>query len=420
MTRPMTLLSATYVIARRDFLAIVATPTFLLFLLAPLFFISLSAIGGMSAAQLATNAGSTELIMAQVPAGERAAFIATDARLRQLTGGPGRTPRLIVMTDTSAHREAMTSAALNPEVQAILTGNAAAPTIAEREPRSTAGRYLTLLADTVARAGAGPAARAVTISEPSMTQLGSANRTGRAAQIGLGYGAVFILFLLILMLGGQTVGTLAEEKGNKVIEILAAAVPMESVFYGKLIGMLGVALLFIAFWGGILALGGSIAMSQLGVPTEMLATVQPALGWPLFLLLALAYFLMGFMLLGAVFLGLGALASSVREIQMLSLPITLFQVGMFTLGSMAANVPGSQIATIAAWLPWSSPYAMAARGATDAALWPHALALGWQALWLVASVAVAVRLFRYGVLRSGPLFSWRRAKAQTASVAKQD
>src|SRR3546814_10193851 len=41
---------------------------------------------------------------------------------------------------------------------------------------------------------------------------------------------------------------LAEEKGNKVIEILAAAVPLESVFLGKLLGFLGVAVLFIAFW----------------------------------------------------------------------------------------------------------------------------------------------------------------------------
>jgi ABC-2 type transport system permease protein len=188
----------------------------------------------------------------------------------------------------------------------------------------------------------------------------------------LGYGAVFITFLLILMLGGQTVGTLAEEKGNKVIEILAAAIPMESVFYGKLIGMLGVALLFIGFWGGVVAIGGSAVVSQFG-GADGLASVAtaPAVGWPLFLLLALAYFLMGFMLLGAVFLGLGALASSVREIQMLSLPITLFQVGMFTLGSIAANLPGSTAALVAQWLPWSSPYAMIARAARDPALWPH-------------------------------------------------
>src|SRR3546814_19187722 len=44
---------------------------------------------------------------------------------------------------------------------------------------------------------------------------------------------------------------MAEERANKVIEVLAAAVPLESVFLGKLIGMFGVAMVFIAFWGTI-------------------------------------------------------------------------------------------------------------------------------------------------------------------------
>ena len=47
--------------------------------------------------------------------------------------------------------------------------------------------------------------------------------------------------------------------------------------------------------------------------------------------------------LGAVFLGVGAQAATVREIQMLSLPITIFQVGMFSLSTAAASAPGSSL-----------------------------------------------------------------------------
>src|SRR3546814_2869895 len=50
------LLRTIFVVARRDFLAIVATPTFLLFLLAPLFMIGMGAIGGFGASQLADSA----------------------------------------------------------------------------------------------------------------------------------------------------------------------------------------------------------------------------------------------------------------------------------------------------------------------------------------------------------------------------
>ncbi len=412
----MNRLRATFVVARRDFVAIVATPTFLLFLLAPLLMISLSGIGGLTASLLADNAGASERIIAAVPEAERLAFAAEDARLRTLISGQPPA-RLIVMPADGPHGSALAAARRNPEVLAILTGSAAGPVIAERDVGGAAGRYLTLLADSVARGGVVGGA-----NQPRRESLGNAAGSSRSTQAALGYGVVFVIFLLILLLGGQTVGTLAEEKGNKIIEILAAAVPMESVFYGKLFGMLGVALLFILFWGTISGIGGAIAFDQLGPRMDPLLATSPAIGWPLFLLFALIYFLMGFMLLGAIFLGLGALASSVREIQMLSLPITLFQVGMFSLGSAAANLPGTTIATIAQWLPWSSPYAMAARGATDAALWPHVLALGWQAGWLVLSIAIAVRLFRFGVLRSGPLLPWlaRRKPAPVAGVGETD
>lgn len=395
---------AAMVVARRDFLAIVATPTFLLFLLAPLLLMALSGLGGIGATLLADNASANQRIVAAVPAHERAAFVNEDVRLRELVSG-FPPPRLIVVPDDPRHGGTLAAARRDPEVLAILTGSAARPVIAEREQGSAAGRYLTLLADAVARGGMPRDA-----SEPRRETLGSSAGSSRSVQAAIGYGAVFVIFLLILLLGGQTVGTLAEEKGNKIIEILAAAIPMESVFYGKLIGMLGVALLFMLFWGVLGAIGGLVALNQFGAAANDLLTARPATGWAMFLLLGLAYFLMGFMLLGAVFLGLGALASSVREIQMLSLPITLFQVGMFSLGSAAANLPGSSVATFAQWLPWSSPYAMAARAATDASLWPHVLALAWQAAWLVLSVAVAVRLFRFGVLRSGPLLPWLKRR----------
>jgi ABC-2 type transport system permease protein len=188
---------------------------------------------------------------------------------------------------------------------------------------------------------------------------------------------------------------LAEERSNKVIEILAAAVPLEAVFLGKLLGLLGVAFLFIGFWGVI----GFQALSFL--PAEPLANFAPTGGLPAFAALFLIYFVMAFLLFGAVFLGVGAQAGSQRELQMLTLPITLFQVAMFGLASAAAGAPDTGLGEAAAVFPFSSPFAMAARAATGAPGWQHAAALAWQALWLAATIAIAARLFRRGVLKSG-------------------
>ena len=76
--------------------------------------------------------------------------------------------------------------------------------------------------------------------------VGAASGKGQAA-----FFTVFGIFFLTLLLAGQAVGTMAEERSNKVIEVLAAAVPLESVFLGKLLGMFGVAVLFVAFWGTV-------------------------------------------------------------------------------------------------------------------------------------------------------------------------
>jgi ABC-2 type transport system permease protein len=408
----MNLFSQALVIARRDFVSIVATPTFLLFLLAPLMMIGFGAIGGMTAGGLAETAGKQERIVAVVPEAERAAFAAVDARLRKVSGGRSGPPMLVVMPASADHADSVADMRGDADVLAILEGNAAAPRIAVRGEDSFEGRYLATLAETVAREGVDTASRTGPASMPRFTTI-AASSSGRAAQTGLGYGAVFAIFLLTLILASQSVGMLAEEKSNKVIEILAAAVRLEAVFFGKLIGMLGVALLFVGFWATLIGAGLATAISQM--PPDAAAALQltPAIGWPLFLGFGLLYFFAAFLLLGAMFLSVGAQAATVREIQMLSMPITFFQIGMFALSTAAANNPGSMVATVAQIVPWSSPFAMAARGATDASVLPHLLALGWQALWLAITIAVGVRLFRAGVLRSGGSW-WPWAKRAPA------
>ena len=409
-------LRSLFVIARRDFLAIVATPTFLLFLLAPLFMVAMGLAGGVGASQLADSArGAGRIVVVATPA-DVAALQAADKRLRDATGR--QPPALDIRVATPANADPVAIAReKGSDTYAVMTGPLAAPHIVEREQDSGAGRYLVSLAGDVLRERASGPLPTVKASFEALSSGG----TSIAVQQSLGFSAVFVIFLLTLLLAGQTVSSLAEEKGNKVIEILAAAVPLESVFLGKLLGFLGVAVLFIAFWV-VLALGGGLITAVLMDPGSLAATdsaakaaaalsAAPATGWPFFLGIGFVYFILSFLLLGAVFLGVGAQAASVREIQMLSLPITIFQVGMFSLSAGAASAPGSSLAKFAQIFPFSSPLAMAARAATDDAKAVHLLALGWQAIWVALVIYLSVRLFRAGVLsgRSNWKF-WGRRK----------
>ena len=136
------------------------------------------------------------------------------------------------------------------------------------------------------------------------------------------------------------------------------------------------------------------------------ALPAPAVGWTAFLALVLVYFAMSYLLIGGVFLGIGAQASTVREVQTLSMPVTMAQVVIFGLASLGVGKPDSKEAIAAALFPLSSPFAMIARAAEQGALWPHLLALAWQALWVALILKLASAMFRRSVLKSGPAWRW--------------
>ncbi|WP_294297517.1 ABC transporter permease [uncultured Sphingomonas sp.] len=400
----------TMTVARRDLIATVFTPTFLIFLLAPLIMMSFGAVGGMGAA---TMAGSSIGKMRVAVVGEPATWAAlqtADRQVRPMFRRSEAPPQLILVTPGADPAKSATDAMRRKDVEvtATLYGPLGAPTVLYAANAGRSASYLAALAETairVERTGVAPLSQVTKVEFKA-----GATRTTISGSNQAAFFAVFGLFILTLMLAGQAVGTMAEERSNKVIEILAAAVPLESVFLGKLIGMFGVAVLFVAFWGTIVVNVGQMLPASLA---RAFADVGPAVG-PVFPLLFLAYFTMAYLLLGAVFLGVGAQASTPREIQMLSLPITIFQVAMFGLSQAAASQPDSMVARIAEILPFSSPFAMAARAANRPEIWPHLLALGWQALWVGLTVWLGARLFRRGVLQSGSPAFWKRKRAAAA------
>jgi ABC-2 type transport system permease protein len=386
----------TLTIARRDFIATVFTPMFLFFLLAPLIFASFSLIGGLGATSVAQGAADRERLVA-IAGGEDATLLRrADERLRTLFPKDGAPATLAVETpEADPIRQARAALdARDHDVDAALAGPLDAPHIFYGPSAGRSADYLAALADAALaarHAGSAPATVPVKIEVARQRST----LTGRRAA---GFMAVFGVFFLTLLLAGQAVGTMAEERSNKVIEVLAAAVPLESVFFGKLLGMFGSAVLFILFWGTIAAQIGHVLPPE---AAQAIAELQPAVGWPMFVVLCCCYFTMAYLLLGSVFLTIGAQASTIREIQMLSLPITFTQLGMFALASAGAAHPGGWVAIASQAFPFSSPFAMAARAANTPGLAWHFVALLWQALWVAVMITIGARWFRRGVLKSG-------------------
>ncbi len=395
------LLRAAFVIARRDFTATVLSRTFLLFLLGPLFpFLMVGVFGAATAPMSATES---------LPVG----VVATPAEFQKMeqargqlqdTFGPLGVVKLKRIDPAGSSRAQGTRQTGRPGYVAVLEGGLANPQLyGSVSAQSGIAKQLRLMIGQ-GRQTAGsaqPVHLPVMQTNPSPTapNAGGQDFTARAGQS--------LLFLLTILLAGMLLSQLIEEKSNKVIEVLAAAVPVDAIFLGKLLAMLAASLAGIAVWAAV----GAAAL-EIFAPNGLGALPPPAVGWPLFVLFGVIYFAMSYLLLGSIFLGIGAHASSAREVQTLSMPVTMAQVVIFAIASIAIGNPNGKGALGAMFFPLSSPYVMIARAGELPDLWIHGLAVVWQLLWVALFLRIASSIFRKNVLKSGPSRASRRKVAR--------
>ena len=380
------LLRASWVIARRDFAAIIFSKAFFFFLLGPVFPLAIGVAAGSIGGQVARDIDRPRFALVMAAPDREAALSARAALAGQL--GEARVP-VLVATD-AATPERLLDARQGTRFLGVLSGSLANPELIGTA--SEIERWQGPLGLLIERARDGATAAPVGLATRIVAQSSGSQQQARlmTAQVGQA-----LLVLLTMLLAGMVLSNLVEEKTNKIIEILAAAVPIDAIFLGKLFAMLAMAMIGIACWA-VLALG-AITLAGNGLP----ALPPPATGWPLFLALGVAYFAMAYLLLGSLFLGIGAMATTVREVQTLSMPATMGQLLFFFLASFSVTRLGEPIELFAAIFPFSSPFAMLARAAQQEVIWPHLLALGWQFAWVLLLIRFGARLFRRNVLKSG-------------------
>ena len=395
----MSKLRGAFVIGRRDFSATVLSKTFLFFLVGPLLPLLFGAIFGGIGASVAKSRERPVVAVIAPPAD----FARLAAARERLTGAidPDRVIRLArfdPQADLAAQQKRLLGTR-EPPVQAVLSDVSGRPQLigSVRPDGTTAGQLRLILADATAEQD--PPRLAVTRTESSSGSLSRGHAvTGQIGQM--------ILFFLTLLLSTMLLSQMVEEKSNKIIEVVAAAVPIESLFVGKLFAMAAASLLGLVVWAA--AGAGVIASLNAGG----LATLpQPAVGWAAFLGLSATYFAMNYLLFGAVFLTIGAQASTVREVQTLSMPVTFGQILIFAFAAAAVGAPGSATALSAEIFPLSSPLAMVARAAQQPEIWPHVAAIGWQLLWIGVILRLGAALFRKTVLKSGPRTKWWKPRS---------
>ncbi len=390
---------AAIVVARRDFLAILFSRAFIFFLLGPLFPIVVGALAGGIGAQVQSEALSADVGIA-MPAEDMEAMLAARDELAERIGPA--IPPFVELQRLREGEEFDPVAALEGRegrLAAIVTGTVAEPQLTA--PEANIARWSGTISMIAATASRTEANSYPEVASTIVATSGARENRGRfqTAQSGM-----VLLFLLIMLLAGMVLSNLVEEKGNKIIEILAAAIPMDALFMGKLFALLAISIIGIAVWG----VAGTVILSLGGRSLSEFA--NPGVGWPLFFTFGAIYFAMGYLLLGSIFLTIGSMAATVREVQTLNMPVTMAQVLVFFFASLAVTRMGSWFEFAAMAFPLSSPFSMLARAAVDEAIWPHFVALAWQALCVAVFIRVGAALFRKKVLKSGPQGAGKKRK----------
>lgn len=211
----------------------------------------------------------------------------------------------------------------------------------------------------------------------------------------LGFVFAFLFYIASIMFGMTLAQSVIEEKQSRIVEIMAAAIPLRQLLAGKVLGNTALAL-------GQMVLYVAVGMIGLRFTefSDLVASFSGEVGW--FLL----FFVVGFLALACLWAVAGALASRAEDLQSTAAPITMLLVVMF-IGS--AFLEG-RWAVVASYVPPVSAIAMPQRlVAGEATWWEPVLALALLVLAAAALVALGERVYRRALLQTGGKLSLRQA-----------
>ncbi|GAB3527141.1 ABC transporter permease [Arthrobacter monumenti] len=205
----------------------------------------------------------------------------------------------------------------------------------------------------------------------------------------------FLFYMSAIIFGMAIATSVLEEKQNRVVEILATAIPIRQLLYGKVIGNTILAMVQLALYGCI-----ALIMMNLTGDTSMLGSIIAASGW------FFVYFLVGFLILASAWAVVGSLASRSEDLQSSSMPVMMVIFAALFAGMFAEGT----LLTVASYVPVVSSVAMPVRLlAGDVALWEPLLSIAVALLAAVVLVRLGEKIYQRAVLQSGGALTLRKA-----------
>lgn len=197
---------------------------------------------------------------------------------------------------------------------------------------------------------------------------------------------VLLFYLTAVMFGMTIAQSVVQEKESRIVEILAAAVPIRAMLWGKIVGNTALALLQIL----VMVVSGLAALAATG-ETGLLSTLGPVAIW------YVVFFVLGFVALAGLWAVAGSLASRQEDLGSTTMPGQIILFAPY----MLAVTAGAGVKTVISMLPVMSTMIMPARMAEGGVpAWQIAVALAVNVVAAVLLVRFAARLYERTLMRT--------------------
>lgn len=259
-------------------------------------------------------------------------------------------------------------------------------------------------------------------------------RTDSVVASAVAYLSAIMIYFFIFLYGAQVMRGVMEEKTNRIVEVIISSVKPFELMLGKIIGvacvaftqfliwiLLGVVLFFVvsSFFSlennmtpeeaqAIIAQSGGMA-SQLETTLEVqniLKTVQ-TLNFPLIIIAFGFYFIMGYLVYGALYGAVGAIVDNQTDTQQFMFPITAPLIISTIMIGLVINDPDGTVAFWASMFPLTSPIIMMVRIPFEPPLWEVVASMAILFLTFLGTTWMVGRIYRIGILMYGKKPTYR-------------
>jgi ABC-2 type transport system permease protein len=226
---------------------------------------------------------------------------------------------------------------------------------------------------------------------------------GQVATEQGGYGNLLVpsVFAILLMLSitfssSYLLAGLGDEKENRLIEVLLSSVSPRELIIGKVLGLGASGLIQVIIWVICAPLILNVASVSIG---GFLSTLQVP---PVFLVLCIVYFILGYLLFAMIMTAVGAITTSTREGQQLSTIFTLLSVSPLWFSSAIILFPNNPAFVVMTIFPLTAPVTLMLRlGSTAVPAWQIILSIAVLVLSVVGGLFLTAKIVRTFLLMYG-------------------